>query len=50
MSTRAGSSADALLTDGTTIEIRAARAEDFTAVRGLHAKMPSDNLTCAFSA
>lgn len=28
----------------------AARAEDFTAVRWQHAKMPSDNLTCAFSA
>ena len=43
MSTRAGPGAYALLTDGTTIEIRAARPEDFAAVRALHAKMSPDN-------
>jgi hypothetical protein len=34
----------ALLTDGTTIEIRPAWPEDFAAVRDLHAKMSPDNL------
>ena len=48
MSTRAGPSAYALLTDGTTIEIRAARTEDFAAVRELHAKMSPDNLYLRF--
>ena len=48
MSTRAGSSVYALLTDGTTIEIRAARAEDFVAVRELHARMSPDNLYLRF--
>jgi len=43
VSTRAGPGAYALLTDGTTIEIRAARPEDFAAVRDLHAKMSPDN-------
>ena len=43
MSTRAGPSAYALLADGTPIEIRAARPEDFAAVRELHAKMSPDN-------
>ena len=43
MSAQAGRSAYALLTDGTTIEIRAARPEDFAAVRELHAKMSPDN-------
>jgi len=43
VSTRAGPGAYALLTDGTTIEIRAARPEDFAAVRALHAKMSPDN-------
>jgi hypothetical protein len=40
----------ALLTDGTTIEIRAARPGDFDAVRDLHAKMSPDNLYLHFSA
>lgn len=48
VSTRAGSSAYALLTDGTTVEIRAARPEDFAAVRELHAKMSPDNLYLRF--
>ena len=39
LSTQAGPGAYALLTDGTTIEIRAARPEDFAAVRELHARM-----------
>ena len=38
----------ALLTDGTTVEIRAARPEDFAAVRDLHAKMSPDNLYLRF--
>ncbi|MGO9080241.1 MAG: GNAT family N-acetyltransferase [Streptosporangiaceae bacterium] len=42
------SSAYALLTDGTTIEIRSARPEDFAAVRDLHAKMSPDNLYLRF--
>jgi hypothetical protein len=50
VSTRAGPSAYALLTDGTTIEIRAAQPEDFAAVRELHAKMSPDNLYLRFSA
>ena len=37
---RAGRGAYALLTDGTTIQIRAARPEDFAAVQELHAKSP----------
>jgi acyl-CoA synthetase (NDP forming)/GNAT superfamily N-acetyltransferase len=41
-------SAYALLTDGTTIEIRPARPEDFAAVRDLHAKMSPDNLYLRF--
>jgi acyl-CoA synthetase (NDP forming)/N-acetylglutamate synthase-like GNAT family acetyltransferase len=48
VSTRAGPGAYALLTDGTTIEIRAARPEDFAAVRELHAKMSPDNLYLRF--
>jgi GNAT superfamily N-acetyltransferase len=48
VSTRAGPSAYALLTDGTTIEIRVARPEDFAAVRELHAKMSPDNLYLRF--
>ena len=48
MSTQAGPGAYALLTDGTTIEIRAARPEDFAAVRELHAKMSPDNLYLRF--
>ena len=41
-------SAYALLTDGTTIEIRPAGPEDFAAVRELHAKMSPDNLYLRF--
>ena len=41
-------SAYALLTDGTTIEIRPAGPEDFAAVRDLHAKMSPDNLYLRF--
>ena len=50
MSTPGEPSAYALLTDGTTIEIRPARPEDFAAVRDLHAKMYPDNLYLRFSA
>ena len=45
---RAGSGAYALLTDGTTIEIRPARPDDFDAVRGMHAKMSPENLYLRF--
>ena len=48
MSAQAGRSAYALLTDGTTIEIRAARPEDFAVVRDLHAKMSPNNLYLRF--
>jgi len=48
VSTQARRGAYALLTDGTTIEIRAARPEDFDAVRELHAKMSPDNLYLRF--
>ena len=48
MSTQAEPSAYALLTDGTTIEIRAARPDDFDAVRDMHAKMSPDNLYLRF--
>ena len=48
MSTTAEPSAYALLTDGTTIEIRAAQPDDFAAVRDLHAKMSPDNLYLRF--
>ena len=44
MSAQAGTSAYALLTDGTTIEIRRARPDDFDAVRDMHAKMSPQNL------
>jgi acyl-CoA synthetase (NDP forming)/GNAT superfamily N-acetyltransferase len=44
----AGPSAYALLTDGTTVEIRPARPEDFDAVRDLHAKMSAENLYLRF--
>jgi len=46
--TQARRSAYALLSDGTTIEIRSARPEDFAAVRELHAKMSPDNLYLRF--
>jgi acyl-CoA synthetase (NDP forming)/GNAT superfamily N-acetyltransferase len=48
MSTQAEASAYALLTDGTTVEIRAARPEDFDAVRDMHAKLSPDNLYLRF--
>ncbi len=38
----------ALLTDGTTVEIRPARASDFEAVRQMHAKMSPDNAYLRF--
>ena len=48
MSVHAEDSSYALLTDGATIEIRAARPEDFDAVRDMHAKMSPDNLYLRF--
>jgi acyl-CoA synthetase (NDP forming)/GNAT superfamily N-acetyltransferase len=48
VSTQADPRAYALLADGTTIEIRAARPEDFAAVQDLHAKMSPDNLYLRF--
>jgi hypothetical protein len=48
MSIHAEDSAYALLIDGTTIEIRAARPGDFDAVRDMHAKMSPDNLYLRF--
>ena len=48
MSVHAEPSAYALLTDGATIEIRAARPGDFDAVRDMHAKMSPDNLYLRF--
>jgi acyl-CoA synthetase (NDP forming)/GNAT superfamily N-acetyltransferase len=43
-----GASAYALLTDGTTVEIRPARPDDFEAVRDMHAKMSPENLYLRF--
>ena len=48
MSVHAEGSTYALLTDGATIEIRAARPDDFDAVRDMHAKMSPDNLYLRF--
>jgi len=48
MSIHAEDNAYALLIDGTTIEIRAARPGDFDAVRDMHAKMSPDNLYLRF--
>ena len=48
MSTGTEASAYALLTDGTTIEIRAARPGDFDAARDMHTKMSQDNLYLRF--
>jgi len=48
VSTQAGPSTYALLTDGTTIEIRPARPDDFDAVRDMHAKMSPENLYLRF--
>jgi hypothetical protein len=44
----AASGTYALLTDGTTIEIRPARPGDFEAVRDMHAKMSAENLYMRF--
>ena len=38
----------ALLTDGTTVEIRPARPDDFEAVRDMHARMSTENLYMRF--
>jgi acyl-CoA synthetase (NDP forming)/GNAT superfamily N-acetyltransferase len=48
VSTEAGLGTYALLTDGTTIEIRPARPDDFDAVRDMHAKMSPHNLYLRF--
>jgi len=48
MSVHAEDSTYALLTDGTTIEIRPAWPDDFAAVRDMHAKMSPDNLYLRF--
>jgi acyl-CoA synthetase (NDP forming)/GNAT superfamily N-acetyltransferase len=48
VSIQTGRGAYALLTDGTTIQIRAAVPEDFALVRELHAKMSPDNLYLRF--
>ena len=48
MNVHAQDSSYALLTDGATIEIRAARPDDFDAVRDMHAKMSPDNLYLRF--
>ncbi len=48
MSIHAEDSTYALLSDGATIEIRAARPDDFDAVRDMHAKMSPDNLYLRF--
>ena len=48
MSGHAEDSTYALLTDGTTIEIRPARSADFAAVRDMHAKISPDNLYLRF--
>jgi len=48
VSVQAGPSAYALLTDGTTIEIRPARPDDYEAVRDMHASMSPENLYLRF--
>jgi acyl-CoA synthetase (NDP forming)/GNAT superfamily N-acetyltransferase len=48
VSAQADSSTYALLADGTTIEIRPARPDDFDAVRDMHEKMSPDNLYLRF--
>ena len=48
MSAHAEDSAYALLTDGSTVQIRPARPEDFDAVRDLHAKLSPDSLYLRF--
>ena len=48
MGIQAEDSVYALLSDGATVEIRAARPGDFDAVRDVHAKMSPDNLYLRF--
>jgi acyl-CoA synthetase (NDP forming)/GNAT superfamily N-acetyltransferase len=48
MPAEAGPGAYALLTDGTTIQIRPAQPDDFAAVRDMHAKMSPENLYMRF--
>jgi acyl-CoA synthetase (NDP forming)/GNAT superfamily N-acetyltransferase len=48
VSAHAEDGAYALLTDGTTVQIRPARPEDFDAVRDLHAKLSPDSLYLRF--
>jgi len=48
VSTQAERGVYALLTDGTTVQIRAARPQDLAMVRELHAKMSPDNLYLRF--
>ena len=48
MSAQAEPGTYALLTDGTMLEIRPARPDDFDAVRDMHAKMSSENLYLRF--
>ena len=48
MSTDTEPTVYALLTDGTTIEIRAARPDDFDAVRDMHQKLSPDSLYLRF--
>ena len=50
MSAHAGPGSYALLTDGATIEIRAAGSGDFGAVRDMHARMSPENLYLRFFA
>ena len=48
MTVPTGASTYALLTDGTTVEIRPARPDDFEAVRDMHANMSPENLYLRF--
>ena len=43
-----GAGTYALLTDGSTVEVRPARAQDFEAVRAMHAAMSPDNIYLRF--
>ena len=45
---RPASATYALLTDGSTVEVRPARAQDFEAVRAMHAAMSPDNIYLRF--
>ena len=49
MSAQAGPGTYALLTDGTTMEIRPAWPDDFDAVRDMHAKMSRGTCICVSS-